>query len=931
MPTKDSSPEQLLQQRIAQLQETITFLGVANVQLQQKLSRQALLSTTIQAMRDTLVLDEVLQTTADRLHEALKVSQCLIFRPDSQHQMAVCHVSEVTDDRHSLLGVSCDFYRYHHQNLAQGRPIILCQIDSSLPPSLQAGAADWGVCAALIMPLLYKDSYMGAISLHQCDRPREWTEDDITFVQAIADQCAIAIQQAELYQLAQRELAKHQQTEAALQDSVNQIRLLVEQIPAIVFTALVDSVSTTTYVSSQIEMILDFTPEEFIADPEFWLKHLHPDDRDRILATLQQNHTTGEPFSCEYRMIARDGRVVWFREQANFLRDETNQPLLLMGVMVDITELKQAEAALRQSEEQFRLFAENSNAAIWITNRDNNKMIYLSPAYEQIWGYSCQSVYDNQTNFINTIYPEDLAGVLGTIKKLCQAQCVEMDYRIVRADGQVRWIRDRGFPIYNDKGEVYRMAGIAQDISDRKQAEQALQESELKFRTLAEIIPAAICIYQDTKICYVNPAATGITGYTQQELLTINFWNILHPDMWELMRTRGLARQRGEQIPSKYEAKIIAKNGEVRWIEIDAQVIEFEGKPAFLGTAFDITLRKQTEEVLYKRQQEFEALAENSPDIIARFDKNLRHIYVNRAVEQVTGLSRQSFLGKSNLELGMPELQVAQWQQVQQKVFATGQLDEVEFDFPTSNGTRYYQSRLVPEFAKDGSVESILSISRDITEQKQAEAQTKASLREKEVLLKEIHHRVKNNLQVVSSLLDLQCQQIQDPGTLEIFQTSQNRVKSMALIHEKLYQSPNLDRINFANYLENLTNHLFQTYAINPNNITLQFNLQDISLSIDTSVYCGLIVNELVANALKHGFPGQKQGQIWLELKSENNLISLEIRNDGLKLANSLEYQTEKSLGMQLVKALIEQIKGEMEIDRSHGTAFKITFYELNS
>ena len=221
-----------------------------------------------------------------------------------------------------------------------------------------------------------------------------------------------------------------------------------------------------------------------------------------------------------------------------------------------------------------------------------------------------------------------------------------------------------------------------------------------------------------------------------------------------------------------------------------------------------------------------------------------------------------------------------------------------------------------------------------ISDRKQAEEQLKASLQEKEALLKEVHHRVKNNLQVISSLLDLQAQQIEDAIALEAFRESQNRIRSIALIHEKLYQSNNVARINVADYIHTLTTYLLQTYPLAPDNITLQLNIDDILLDIDTVIPCGLIINELASNALKHGFIENNKGTIWIELNSisvasteeKAHQLTLIVRNDGIKLQEPANFGNPESLGLQLVDVLVKQLEGQIEIEQNPDTEFKIRF-----
>jgi two-component sensor histidine kinase len=230
----------------------------------------------------------------------------------------------------------------------------------------------------------------------------------------------------------------------------------------------------------------------------------------------------------------------------------------------------------------------------------------------------------------------------------------------------------------------------------------------------------------------------------------------------------------------------------------------------------------------------------------------------------------------------------------------------------------------------------VTTVDTDISDRKQVEEQLKASLQEKESLLKEVHHRVKNNLQVITSLLDFQAQKLREPQALEAFRVTQNRVKSIALIHQKLYQSDNLAKVNLADYIYNLTTHLIQSYTLNPDNITLQLKLDEVFSSLDTAIPCGLVINELVSNALKHGFPRNSQGTIWVELNSVGEVtpeqstyqLRLVVGNDGIKLPELPNLHQAKSVGFQLIHALVQQLNGSIEIDRSRGTEFRISLFD---
>ena len=214
----------------------------------------------------------------------------------------------------------------------------------------------------------------------------------------------------------------------------------------------------------------------------------------------------------------------------------------------------------------------------------------------------------------------------------------------------------------------------------------------------------------------------------------------------------------------------------------------------------------------------------------------------------------------------------------------------------------------------------------EITLHVQAEEQIRASLQEKEILLKEIHHRVKNNLQIISSLLNLRTEYIKDEDTLDLFKDSQNQVRSMALIHEKLYQSQDLAHMDFNEYIRSLTNQLFRSYGVNPDAIAAKIQVDDVSLDIDAAIPCGLIINELVTNSLKYAFPDGMEGEIAIDLTTEEEKSTLIVSDNGVGLPKELDFKNTESLGLQIVIMLVKKLKGTIELSNHSGTEFEIVF-----
>ena len=219
------------------------------------------------------------------------------------------------------------------------------------------------------------------------------------------------------------------------------------------------------------------------------------------------------------------------------------------------------------------------------------------------------------------------------------------------------------------------------------------------------------------------------------------------------------------------------------------------------------------------------------------------------------------------------------------------------------------------------------SLVKEVNERKVAEEQARASLQEKEVLLKEIHHRVKNNLQIISSLLNLQARQIMDEPTLRALGDSQARVRSMALIHERLYQSQSLAKIDFGEYVKSLATDLFRSYQRGLAGVKLNIQVDEVALDMDHAVSCGLILNELMTNALKYAFPDGRAGTIRVELHTTSgNILNLRVADDGVGIPADFDIHNAKSLGLQLVNSLVAQLDARLEMENSEGTAFQVSF-----
>jgi PAS domain S-box-containing protein len=484
-----------------------------------------------------------------------------------------------------------------------------------------------------------------------------------------------------------------------------------------------------------------------------------------------------------------------------------------------------------------------------------------------------------------------------------------------------------------------------------------LSESELLFTSVFEQVAVGLA-YLDLEGYYqmVNQKFCEIVGYSQSELLTKNFAEITHPE--DLTVSRSLNDQlAASEIPVfAMEKRYIRKDGAWAWAELNVSLFRSpDGQPKWLLAAItDISARKRSEEEievrvreraqeldqskidLRQQEEQFRTIFEHAPIAITLTDLNtFRHFKVNQATCDMLGYTDQELAQKTFLELTHPD-------DVQENLDALKPLMEGEISqfclekrYIRKNGEVIWGNITVTLIRdQQGTPLYNLGMVVNVTERKKAEAilraseeQVRVSLLEKEVLLKEIHHRVKNNMQVVSSLLSLQASAIHDPKILAPLKEIQNRVKVMGQIHERFYQSENLSKINFPEYVQGLIQDVINSYSPVSLQTELDLEIADIGLGIDTVIPCGLILHELVSNVIKHAFPNPGSHRIRIKFTADCvHQGVLTVADNGVGLPESIEPNDTESLGLQIVSALTMKLQGTLECDRHNGTTFNIRF-----
>lgn len=444
----------------------------AIAQLHRQAQREAIVNRILQAMRFTLVLDEVLQTTADQLHEALEISACAILQPDAEGGIRVRYISS-SSGRERFVGLNCEFAEHYHSRLAAGETLVVDEL-STLCPSLQASADFVGFRAVAIAPLLYQQSFLGGIALYQCDRARSWTAEELSLLKAIADQCAIAIHQAELYQQAQTELAERKRAEAAVCGIQQQLATMAANIPGSVYRTVLhpDGTISMPYISPGVREVTGIGAEEVMKRPELLTEIIHPDDKSSFDSSVAASRASLLPCDRQYRIVLRSGEVKWVQDSARFSQNE-NGDIIVDGVALDISDRKEAESALRQSEQRFRSLIENATDITIIIDGEGI-FRYISPSVKRILGYAPHQAIGRSA--LEIVHPDDCATIAETLKKAIEnpkRSQSPVEYRVRHRNGCWCYVEAVATNLLYDpavKGIVIN----CHDITQRKLAEEKL-------------------------------------------------------------------------------------------------------------------------------------------------------------------------------------------------------------------------------------------------------------------------------------------------------------------------------------------------------------------------------------------------------------------------------------------------------------------------
>ena len=768
---------------------------------------------------------------------------------------------------------------------------------------------------------------------------------------------------------AARDITERKRAERALRESEEKYRIVADN--TFDWEFWLDPDGRFLYTSPSCERVTGYAAWEFIDKPDLLQEIIHPDDRQ---AFLQHQHDmpSSRHGDIEFRIVTKDGEIRWIHHLCQPLYDGEGRYAGSRGSNRDTTERKRAKETLAFERSQLLSIFDGIDDVVYVTDPYTYEVLYANKAMKEKFGGElvggiCYREFQRKDS------PCDFCTNPIILKERDKPYHWEyynpmVDRYFMIMDRIIKWPDGR-----NVRFE------IAKDITERKKAEVTLRKSEERFKALVNNLESGVFLIDgDGKFAIYNLAFLQIFNISEQELehmkiqdLRWDTWNVVNKDGTALrFESHPVQFARLNHKPVKNQVIGIRRypHDEWTWTLASAEpLFNPDGSIDIIICTFtDITELKEVEKALKKAH-------ENLEEKVKERTAELQEAYnsLKESEERLADAQKIAHVGSWDWNI---ETNEEYWSDELYHIFGLDPHFELnhntflnsihpeDLDYVNNtikealNRKPYYidyriilpdgEERVI--YSQGGAIFDeknkpirMRGIVQDITERKRAEeALAKIEISRKQ----EIHHRIKNNLQVISSLLDLQAEKfinrknIKDSEVLEAFRESQDRVISMALIHEELHRSEGLDKLNFSQYIEKLADTLFSTYKLGNTEVRLNLDLEeDFLLDMDTSIPLGIIINELVSNSLKHAFSGRDKGEIRIELHREekgeykkegckDTSFTLIISDNGVGIPENLDIEDLESLGLQLVASLVDQLDGELELKRNNGTEFTIRF-----
>jgi len=722
-----------------------------------------------------------------------------------------------------------------------------------------------------------------------------------------------------------RDITHTKKVEIALRESETKFRTFIQTAGTVIIVLSSDYLILEW--NEAAENISGYTRDEVLGE-NYLLLFLSPQDRKvttKLITEIMFNRSEIKHY--ESNFLTKDGSQKLMLWNLNSLENGDNNAV---GVIICGHEITVTEKALKESEERFRSIF--NQAAVGIVQMSiSGQFFVINDKFMQIVQFSEEQL--KKLNFQDLIHPDDVSETLTYLSDLLtkNQSNISIETRVICENQTIRWVNLTMSLVWESPQFPKYFIGIIQDINDRFIAEEALWDSEERFRAIFEqaAVGMSIC---NLNGCFfrVNQKFCEIVGYSHFELLQRTFYDITAVKYREKNQEYIAQLLAGERENFSMEKCYVCKDGTVRWVNVLVSLMRDHTRQPkyFIYVVENISDRKEAERLQGELMRRNKSIVEALGEIV--YDRFIpqKKIHWEGHYEKVLGYNKNEIGTDENswLERIYPDDLPLVMSEIK-RAFSEDKLYDLEYRLRHQNGSyRWVYDRGVMHGQYQGQPRQVIGVMRDITQRKQAEEKLRASLSEKEVLLKEIHHRVKNNLYVISSLLNIQSTYVEDPEVIEFFQDSKNRIQTMAMIHEQLYQSDDLAQIDFKEYLHRLVNNLLSSYNPDPDRIKAIIDVESLHLDLEIAIPCGLLINELVTNAFKHAFAQKKSGQLTISLHQDNHQkIHLMVEDNGQGMPQNLNIEQADSLGLRLVRILTEQLDGELTFQTSNqGTSFHL-------
>jgi PAS domain S-box-containing protein len=599
-----------------------------------------------------------------------------------------------------------------------------------------------------------------------------------------------------------------------------------------------------------------------------------------------------------------------------------------------LKEKQRVEAELKERDRRYRQIVAHANDSIHQTDV-HGYFTLVNPVTVRRSGYSEEELLGK--HFLELIHPdfrEEAGRFYGAqFADRVPESCYE--FPIVTKDGETIWVEQITQTLM-EHDRVVGYQSIGRDITERKTAEEALRVSEERLELALRGADLGFWdVDLQTGEQIHDQRWADMLGYSAEELEPhISTWkNLVHPD--DLPKVEKVLKAHLEGAAPFYECeyRLRTKSGDWKWIRTRGRITVRDKSGTQLrmtGTHLDISDGKRAEQIFREGEKTFTEFVASLPQFVFEIDLTGKLTFFNRAGAAATGYSMEEF--QSGLYAGslfVPEDRERIAADLMRALHGET-LSGCEYTCVRKDGSTFPMITYTSPMKRGGRIVGLRGLGIDITKRKAAEERIKKDLKEKSVMLNEIHHRVRNNLAVVTSLLGLQSDYASDESRARMLQDCQARIRSMSLAHDLLYDSKNLGEINMDNYVGSLIDNLVITLGGAAASVEFKKEIEGVFFGLDTAVPLGLVLTELIANCLKHAFPDQEKGLVRISIRAiGEKRFELVVGDNGVGTPESLDPENPESLGLELVNVFAQQIKGEMEITRETGTQVRITFKEL--